>query len=365
MTIVSESKALEIDLNNFAVWVFILGGILTVLVVGRSFLIPLAIAILLWSLVDALRGFFSSLMPDTQPLPEWLATLLAIVTILVINFLVYGILAGQVDALKQAAPMYQANFTRLASGVAAALNIEQVLSASDLLQRLDIGATLTWIGGSAGVLLTDIILVIIYLGFLLVEQKKIPLKLASLQRNPTKAMKLKQLAVDISRSVQRYIWIKTIVSMITGFASYVVLSLVGVDFAAVWGLLIFCLNFIPNIGSFLGVIFPSLLTLLQFDTLTPFLIVAVGLGSAQFVIGNVIEPAFMGRTLNMSSFMIILSLTFWGVVWGIAGMFLAVPLMVVTAIVCSYFANLRWIAVLLSADGRLMNDAAEQQPESV
>jgi predicted PurR-regulated permease PerM len=96
------------------------------------------------------------------------------------------------------------------------------------------------------------------------------------------------------------------------------------------------------------------LTLVQFDTITPFLIVAAGLGMTQFIFGNVIEPAYMGRSLNLSSFMILLSLSFWGLVWGLAGMFLAVPIMVMTGIVCAQFRGLRWIAVILSVDGDLV-----------
>ncbi|MBT8441987.1 MAG: AI-2E family transporter [Gammaproteobacteria bacterium] len=89
---------------------------------------------------------------------------------------------------------------------------------------------------------------------------------------------------DISNTVQHYVGMKTGISLLTGVVSYAVLVVVGVDFAALWGLLIFLLNFIPNIGSVLGVIFPALLTLVQFDTLTPFLIIVAGLGS-------VVEPA--------------------------------------------------------------------------
>ena len=150
---------------------------------------------------------------------------------------------------------------------------------------------------------------------------------------------------------------KTVVSLLTAIVSYVVLVFVGVDFAAIWALLVFFLNFIPTIGSIIGAVFPSLLALVQFDTLTPFLIVAIGLGGTQFIIGNIIEPAYMGRSLNLSSFMILLALSFWGLVWGLAGMFLAVPMMVMTGIVCAQFDGLRWVSVILSTDGKLVKGA--------
>ena len=98
----------------------------------------------------------------------------------------------------------------------------------------------------------------------------------------------------------------------------------------------------------------QLLTLVQFETLTPFVMVVVGLGATQFIIGNVVEPSLMGKSLNLSSFVIILALTFWGMIWGIPGMILCVPITVCIAIVCTHFDHLRGVAVLLSSDGQVM-----------
>ena len=349
-----QPAPLTFDPNKLAVWSLILAVGLALLVVGAGFLIPLAVAVLVWGLLNALRDFFHRLAPGGREMPYWLATTLAIATILAANYLFYRLLVSQTDALVAAAPVYQSNFAELTERLARMLRIEQMPSATLLVEQLDLGALLSWVGGSVGAVLTDVILVAIYVGFLLAEQEKIPEKLAHLQSDEAKARQLQRLATDISRSVQRYISMKTAVSALTGLLSYVVLRLVGVDFAAIWALLIFLLNFIPNIGSVVGVALPALLTLVQFETFTPFIIVMLGLGATQFVIGSIVEPAYMGRSLNLSSFMIILALTFWGSVWGIVGMFLSVPLMVVTGIVCSQFAGLRWIAVLLSVDGRLM-----------
>ena len=83
------------------------------------------------------------------------------------------------------------------------------------------------------------------------------------------------------------------------------------------------------------------------------------MGATQFIVGNVVEPAMMGSSLNLSPFVIMLSLTFWGMIWGVAGMVLCVPITVIVAIICSHFERLRWIAIMLSSDGRLM-DASEK-----
>jgi len=324
---------------------------LTLIQVGQTFLIPLVLAVMIWSLLNALSDHVLKIRLGSISLPRWAATLLSIITLGLFLLGIYQVLASQADSMASAAPVYQENFSRLLTELMAWAGIEQLPSTDSI---INIGSILSLIGGSVGSIFTTIVLVVIYTGFLFAEQKVIPSKLAALHSNPQKAEKTHLVFAEIATQVQRYVWMKTLVSLLTGILSYAVLKLVGVDFAAVWALLIFLLNYIPNIGSIVGVIFPALLTLVQFDTLTPFLLITVGLGSVQFIIGNVVEPAFMGKSLNLSSFVIVLSLTFWGLVWGIPGMFLSVPIMVVIAIICARFSGLRGIAVILSADVALL-----------
>ena len=113
------------------------------------------------------------------------------------------------------------------------------------------------------------------------------------------------------------------------------------------------LNFIPTIGSIIATLFPAMLALIQFDTFGPFFIVLAAVGSIQVVVGNVLEPKLMGNTLNVSPFVVMMSLTLWGSVWGIAGAFLSVPITVILLIIFAHFEKTRYIAVLLSGDGSL------------
>jgi len=327
---------------------------LTLIRVGQTFLIPLVLAFMTWSLLNALSDHILKIRLGSISLPRWTATLLSITALGLFLLGIYQLLASQADSMASAGPVYQENFSRLLSDLMAWAGIEQLPSTDSMFQDINIGSILSLIGGSVGSIFTTIVLVVIYTGFLFAEQNVIPSKLAALHSNSQEAEKTRLVFAEIATQVQRYVWMKTLVSLLTGILSYAVLKLVGVDFAAVWALLIFLLNYIPNIGSILGVIFPALLTLVQFDTLTPFLLITLGLGAVQFIIGNVIEPAFMGKSLNLSSFVIVLSLTFWGLVWGIPGMFLSVPIMVVIAIICSRFKGLRGIAVILSADVALL-----------
>jgi predicted PurR-regulated permease PerM len=348
----NDQSATKFDARGVMNWSVILAVTLAILVTGRSFLIPLAVAVLLWSLLNAVSGFIQRLVLGGHHMPRWLTTTFAVLLLLLANYVVYVILVSQADALQKAAPVYQANFARLADQLTEWLGIEEMPATAHLLERLNVGSLFTRLGGLVGGFIGNIVLIAIYVGFLLAEQRVLPGKLARLQPTQGSAVRTHNLAIEISRNVQRYMWIKTVISMLTGIVAYVILKLVGADFAATWALIIFFLNYIPNIGSVLGVVFPALLTLVQFETITPFLYVLLGLGSMQFIIGNLIEPAFMGRSLNLSSFVIIISLTFWGVIWGVPGMFLSVPIMVTFAIICSYIPALHWIAVLLSADGR-------------
>jgi predicted PurR-regulated permease PerM len=343
-----------------AAYVLIIVAIsLNLIRIGQTFLIPLVLAFMTWSLLNALSDHILKFRLGSITLPRWMATLLSITALGLFLLGIYQLLASQAGSLAAAGPVYQENFSRLLNELMAWAGIEQLPSTDSLFQSINIGSILSLVGGSVGSIFTSMVLVVIYTGFLFAEQHVIPSKLAALHSTREEAEKTRLVFTEIASQVQRYIWMKTLVSLLTGILSYAVLKLVGVDFAAVWALLIFLLNYIPNIGSIMGVIFPALLTLVQFDTLTPFLLITVGLGAVQFIVGNVVEPAFMGKSLNLSSFMIVLSLTFWGLLWGIPGMFLSVPIMVMTAIVCARFEGLRGIAVVLSAEGALLTSSKE------
>jgi predicted PurR-regulated permease PerM len=126
-----------------------------------------------------------------------------------------------------------------------------------------------------------------------------------------------------------------------------------VDAPFFWALLIFLLNYIPTIGSLIATLFPAVFSLMQFGEFTPFLIILVGLGVLEWLIGNIVEPRVMGKTLNISPLVAIISLVVWGEIWGITGMLLSVPITVVLVIVLSQFDSTKKIAIVLSENGDL------------
>ncbi|MFV0368845.1 MAG: AI-2E family transporter [Hyphomicrobiaceae bacterium] len=330
------------------------GVAITGLVLGSSFLIPLAISILLWNLLEALIKMFERVRIGPAHVPRPVAMGLGITVVVLTLYLVVSVLFGQADDIKEAWPRYVSRLEAMIGDLSHWLGPIASEKVSSLLREINLVRRLPTLLFSAQSFMVSLLLVVAYVGFLLAEERYLAPKIAAMSHNKGQAVKMAQLFNDISESIRRYIWMKTLVSLLTGGVSYGILRAIGVDFAETWAMLIFVLNFIPNIGSIMAVTFPALIALVQFDTLTPFFTLVIGLTALQFVVGNVIEPVLMGSTLNMSPFAIMLGLAFWGTIWGIVGMFLSVPILVLLMIVCAHIPSWRWVAVLLSKDGRIV-----------
>ncbi|MDY0189562.1 MAG: AI-2E family transporter [Desulfuromonas sp.] len=201
------------------------------------------------------------------------------------------------------------------------------------------GNTLTGLGS----VLTDGFLILLTVIFILFEASAMPAKLQQALHNPEHSFN--QFS-RITRSVQSYLVIKTAVSLLTGFSVAILLALLDIDYPLVWGLLAFMLNYVPNIGSIIAVIPPMLLAIVQHG-ITQALLVILGYVIINIVVGNIIEPRYMGKRLGLSPLVVLLSLILWGWVLGPVGMLLSVPLTMIVKIALEATDDLRWIAILL------------------
>ena len=321
---------------------------LAVLIYGADFLIPIVIAFLIVGLISSAVDRLTNV-----GLAPWLAMMCAIAVGLGAILVFVLVLYNQTQAISEAWPRYAERLNGIAADLRAWLGSDVFASLEASASRLDFTGLASSFADSAGATLGAIALVVMYSAFMLAERGRMPEKLGFLVPDAEKSAKYLEVFNRVNQGIRRYLWIKTIMSLMTSGICYVILRVYSVDFAEFWGLLIFLLNFIPSIGSIIGVILPSALTLLQFDTVWVFVQVAALMTCVQFVIGNIVEPRYMGKTLNLSPFVVIVALTFWGTIWGIEGMFLSVPFTVSLVIVCGNIPNLRWIAILLSSDGRL------------
>ena len=325
------------------------------LFIGKDLLLPLVIAIVLWYLIITLGNSFSRIKIGTFSPPRPVCTVASFLTFIGLIWLLVNFLSSNVDDALEVAPIYQENLaTRLQAFSFFDANEFEGQSFGQLLSgwinipsyAASVAATLTSILASGG-------LILIYLGFLFLEQGHFSKKISALVANPEKEGDVNTIIERIRDDIQKYISIKVFTSSMTGILSYIFLRVMDVDFAGVWGIIIFLLNFIPTVGSIVATIFPALITLAQFDGYTLFLMVLSGIGVIQVCIGNILEPRLMGSSFNLSPIVILLNLALWGYIWDIPGMFLCVPFLIIVTIILSHFPHTRPIAIVLSSDGRL------------
>ena len=160
---------------------------------------------------------------------------------------------------------------------------------------------------------------------------------------------------EIFLSTNKYITLKTGISLLTGGLSYVVLLLFGIDYAFLWAFLIFLFNYIPYIGSLIATILPAIFAVIQFGTIWSFVWVFISVEAIQLVVGNYIEPKVMGKSLNLSPLVVVVALSFWGYVWDLLGMFLSVPITSIMLIMLAQFPATRSFAILLTENGNIEN----------
>lgn len=338
--------------------------LLSLLYFGRDFLVPLALAALLFILNMALIDRLDSAQIAGKSIPRWLAYIGA-------TGLIFAAIAGigygislQAIAFEEAAPRYVDRFSRLKGQIDTLIGPDAIASLDRAIQNADLQGWLTGFAASAGGVLGNVGLILLYLAFMLAERGAFSKKLPLLFSSKEDAEQVSGILTSISSGVRQYMWINTLTSAMSGLLSYAVLKLLGVDFAGALALSVFGLNFIPSIGSFLATLIPTLVALLQFDTLTPALLVVVIYGGGDAIIGNVIQPRLQGKSLNLSAFVVMIALTFWSMMWGGVGAFMAVPLTVVIMIICSEIPGLRPFARLLSSDGTLPSQNTAPSPSS-
>lgn len=331
-----------------------------VLYIGQNLLLPLVIAGAIAYLISILAHGISAIRIGGYGVPKALSMIVALGVILLgIGFLI-NLITVNIQSVVREAPGYQDNIEALIEKGYRTAGVEEVPNLQEVIDQIDIGAYLQDFGRTVRSLVSSTGIIIVYLLFLLLEQRTFADKIKAIIQNRAKQKDAFELIDKIRHDIRSYVAIKVMTSATTGILSFAVLHFVGVDFASFWAVLIFLLNFIPTIGSIIATAFPSVLTLVQFDSLGPFVITISILTAIQFCIGSLVEPKLMGNRLNLSPIVILLSLGLWGSIWGIPGMFLCVPITVILMIVCSYFPGTRPIAVLLSGNGKVGNGLSDE-----
>jgi predicted PurR-regulated permease PerM len=359
-----SSNVPQSRLLNTVLWGAVVFGTMFLLVQGKAFFIPLVIALIAVYLVHAVTRLIRSLPKIGSYIPKPIALVLSFVTIFALGYGLFSIVADNALSVANEAPKYQQRLINLQKEWFARFKIEEPASMSEIFRQLDLRSAFTMIATSVATLLGNITLILLYSLFLLIELRSLPSKLSALLPDPERREMVADILERIDKDIQTYLGVKTVVSLITALLSYIVMRIVNLDFAEFWALLVFVLNFIPTIGSIFATAFPTLLALVQFESLGPVLFVGIGITAIQQLMGSILEPNIMGESLNLSPLVVFGSLILWGNLWGIVGMFLCVPITVILTIILSNFDRTRWVAVLLSKNGSLRIKARMPGTES-
>jgi predicted PurR-regulated permease PerM len=293
-------------------------------------------------------------------LPTGVALGLIVILLIGIVAIVGSLIGSSINELSGALPVYEQKLRLSLELTVAYLSERGIdLPTAGVAEWVDPKAAAQFFGrllAGFGGILSDSLLIIFMVLFLLLEATIIPAKLRSILPDPEKTMMNFSGFMDALKS---YLVIKTGMSLLTGVLVSVWLTILNVEFALLWGSIAFFLNFVPYIGSLIAAIPVVVLTLLDVDLGSASLI-AAGYLVINVTVGNLLEPRFMGQGLNLSTLVVFLSLVFWGWVFGPVGMFLSVPLTMLVKIALEYSPRSHWLAVLLSANVPQSKDDSAQ-----
>lgn len=332
--------------------------LITFLWLGRTILIPLLVATFLWYLINAISAYYRKVMPYKTPAGneptvasrafDWLSNILAAATLCGALYMFATQVRPMFYELLGALPGIQSKLMELGRYLSSLIGLH---FDSDMLPNISKMAAS--VGASAAGIATSMGMILVYMLFMFIEQSTFNKKFKSLFPNKTQSKKMRYIIESIDDNMKKYLFMKTLISGITGLFSYFWLQLIGLEFAGVWAFIVFITSYIPTIGAIVACGLPIIYSLAVAPNLHLPILTAAGLIGLQILFGNILEPKLTGKTLNLSTLAILINLVFWGMIWGVAGMFFSVPLLVATFIITAQFDSTRWIAVLLSADGKI------------
>jgi len=332
---------------SFVLFVYILMAL-------SEILIPVTIAIFLTYLFHPLLIYLTRLK-----IPKWLSLIIILIIVSGLYYLLGLILVASFSSFPEKLQTYTENISGFLKSVLEPFNITLKEFADFLnlkISEFDIGSifqslfkagVIQNIFNSLSGLLGDVFIAIIFWIFMILGKDKFEERLKYAFEEKKEFVEKNLDSID--NQLQSYILIKTILSFLTGVIATIILWIYGIDFAIVWGLLTFILNYIPNIGSLIATIAPILVALLEYGFGFTTISLSVLLLISQNVIGNILEPHYLGRRMDLSPVFVLFSLIFWGWVWGIVGMFLAVPIAAAMKIIFGNIEPLKPIAILMGS----------------
>jgi predicted PurR-regulated permease PerM len=314
----------------------------------RAILTPLAIAVFLLIMIDALAGAVRRYAPFI-PKPASLPAAIILVTLAFLGSFVLVI--DGFRSFTQELPQLHTHIDLILGQITGVFHLTMRPSFNQLLAQLDPQKYAGALAASIQDVSSQAVFVLIYLGFLLASRRSFQKKVVALfpERDDRKGA---QLVFDrVRNGVESYIWVQTVLNALIALLCLGLMWAVGLSNAPFWAFVIFITGYIPILGGLIALVGPALFAVIELPELWRAGVLIVGIELILFVVGNVFLPRMQGKTMNMDPVVVLLSLAFWGALWGLPGAFLSTPLTVVVMAILAEFQGSRWIAVLLSGDG--------------
>lgn len=287
---------------------------------------------------------------EKRKIPYGVAMLIVLVGLGLLFMVFGGIIGKSLARFSSDAPKYEENLREITKSIINYLNNAGAsIDTQQLLKMIDPGKILSFTAGAVGEIgqiMSDSFVIMLVTIFMLLEAKSFLLKADLIEKTHGNSLKYLD---KIGASIRHYLSIKTVISLMTGLFIWIWLLVIGVDYAILWGLIAFLLNYIPNIGSIIAAAPTMLLALVQIGVGG---MAWTGLGYliVNMVMGNIVEPKIMGKGLGLSTLVVFLSLIIWGYIFGSVGMFLSVPLTMTIKVMLEQNESTKWVAVLLGTE---------------
>lgn len=322
----------------------------------RDIVSPLALAVFLMVMIDSLARGVRRLAPFVSEAAAVPAALILIVGVFV--FSAWVIANGFAGFAAHGAQLH-ARINTLIAQAASVLHLKVTPTFDQLLSQFD---QLAYLGSAAAVfqaVANASLFVLIYLGFLMASRAGFRRKAEALFQKAHVSEGARNVVERIRDGVEAYVWIQMVSGLMIAAPAFVLMAGLGLDNAGFWAFIIFLSNFIPIIGGIISALGPPVFALIQFSGYWQALVLVIALPFILILVGNAISPRMQAKSQNIDPVVIILSLAFWGALWGPTGAFLSTPLTVMIIAICAAFPGARWVAILLSADGHPYPDSAD------
>lgn len=316
----------------------------------RGVLIPFAMAVILWFVIDSLAH---ALQKHARISKAWIAQAAAMALVFAVAVLATVVIVGNLAKFASQADAYQVRVDALLGEAHRMLRFRgEAPTVDKLLAQLDLRNALFMTADATREMITDIGLTLLFLIFMFSAFTRASQKLDLVFPKPDARRRAREVITEIQTSIRSYLLISTVASFLSALLTWLALMLIGLENAAYWAVLAFFLNFIPVVGPLVAILLPTAFAVMQFTTVTPVIGTAVAVGVWPFLFGNFLLPRLAGRSLNLSPLVVLLALAVWSILWGAVGAFLAIPLSVMIMIALAQFPSTRPIAIFMSSDGQ-------------